>query len=358
MRLACLSLRRGGLRCKGLRAIVGSVARCPSRRRKLPDPPDRCPALRADRRRGARRRVAARRATRGRTRRARSAAPSRAGAASRCSMPRAARSCPGCTIITSTSSRWRPRCRRSAAVLRRCAMRRRSPARSRECPPSGDSEGWIRGVGYFESVAGELDRARLDRLAPARPLRIQHRSGALWMLNSAAVDRLGLDRWDGRAGGRARRRGSGDRAPVPPRRVAARASRARCAPEPRRGRSAAVRLRCHRRDRRDPGQRARRASRARRRVRSGPAPATRPGDGCTRASGPRARARRARRREAAPRRERAARLRRARGQRGRGAPRRPRGRHPLRDSRRAGAGGRRAPGGGHAPRTTASSTPR
>jgi predicted amidohydrolase YtcJ len=63
-----------------------------------------------------------------------------------------------------------------------------------QCPPSGDSEGWIRGVGYFESVAGELDRARLDRLVPARPLRIQHRSGALWMLNSAAVVELGLDR--------------------------------------------------------------------------------------------------------------------------------------------------------------------
>lgn len=63
---------------------------------------------------------------------------------------------------------------------------------ARETP--GDATDWIRGVGYFESVAGELDRERLDCLVPARPLRIQHRSGALWMLNSAAVERLGLDR--------------------------------------------------------------------------------------------------------------------------------------------------------------------
>lgn len=53
---------------------------------------------------------------------------------------------------------------------------------------------WLRGIGYHESVAGELDRARLDALVPRRPLRIQHRSGALWMLNSAGVERLRLDR--------------------------------------------------------------------------------------------------------------------------------------------------------------------
>ncbi|UCE86186.1 MAG: amidohydrolase family protein [Deltaproteobacteria bacterium] len=72
--------------------------------------------------------------------------------------------------------------------------------------------GWIRGVGYHESVAGDLDRARLDRLVPDRPLRIQHRSGALWVVNSIAAERLGLDRGadergierdaDGRATGR------------------------------------------------------------------------------------------------------------------------------------------------------------
>jgi predicted amidohydrolase YtcJ len=54
--------------------------------------------------------------------------------------------------------------------------------------------GWIRGIGYHESVAGPLDRDLLDTLVPTRPLRIQHRSGALWMLNSAACARAGLDR--------------------------------------------------------------------------------------------------------------------------------------------------------------------
>ena len=54
--------------------------------------------------------------------------------------------------------------------------------------------GWIRGVGYCESVAGAIDRAALDRITPDTPLRIQHRSGAMWILNSAGVARLGLDR--------------------------------------------------------------------------------------------------------------------------------------------------------------------
>jgi predicted amidohydrolase YtcJ len=52
---------------------------------------------------------------------------------------------------------------------------------------------WIRAVGYHESIAGELDRRALDRLAPpATPVRVQHRTGALWILNSAAVAALGL----------------------------------------------------------------------------------------------------------------------------------------------------------------------
>jgi predicted amidohydrolase YtcJ len=57
-----------------------------------------------------------------------------------------------------------------------------------------ERSGWIRGVGYHESAAGHLDRATLDDLAPDRPVRIQHRSGAMWVVNSAAVDHLGLDR--------------------------------------------------------------------------------------------------------------------------------------------------------------------
>lgn len=50
---------------------------------------------------------------------------------------------------------------------------------------------WLRAVGYHESVAGDLGCEALDAMVDDRPLRLQHRSGALWMLNSrgvAAVD--------------------------------------------------------------------------------------------------------------------------------------------------------------------------
>jgi predicted amidohydrolase YtcJ len=53
-------------------------------------------------------------------------------------------------------------------------------------------DGWIRAVGYHESVAGDLDRTALDALVPHIPVRVQHRSGALWILNSAALGRVGL----------------------------------------------------------------------------------------------------------------------------------------------------------------------
>ncbi len=49
---------------------------------------------------------------------------------------------------------------------------------------------WIRAVGYHQSVAGDLDRAALDLLVPAHPLRVQHRSGVLWVCNSMALARL------------------------------------------------------------------------------------------------------------------------------------------------------------------------
>ena len=64
---------------------------------------------------------------------------------------------------------------------------------------AGSSDGWIRAIGYHESVAGELDRTRLDALQPRTPLRVQHRSGAMWILNSAALACLGEpDHPDGR----------------------------------------------------------------------------------------------------------------------------------------------------------------
>lgn len=70
-----------------------------------------------------------------------------------------------------------PRVRDAAALQQ--ALR----ARHAELPP----ERWLRGVGYHESVAGDIDRDWLDRHGPPRPLRIQHRSGRLWLLNSPAL---------------------------------------------------------------------------------------------------------------------------------------------------------------------------
>ena len=60
-------------------------------------------------------------------------------------------------------------------------------------------DGWLRAVGYHEAVAGPLDRAALDEVSPPVPVRIQHRSGVLWTLNSAGLARIGLaDHPDGR----------------------------------------------------------------------------------------------------------------------------------------------------------------
>ena len=54
-------------------------------------------------------------------------------------------------------------------------------------------DAWLRAVGYHESVAGDLDRVRLDEIVARRPVRVQHRSGALWLLNTAALRAIGDD---------------------------------------------------------------------------------------------------------------------------------------------------------------------
>jgi predicted amidohydrolase YtcJ len=66
--------------------------------------------------------------------------------------------------------------------------------RLRERDASLPANAWLRCVGYHESVAGPLDRWALDRMLPNpdRPVRVQHRTGALWVVNSAALARLGL----------------------------------------------------------------------------------------------------------------------------------------------------------------------
>lgn len=57
---------------------------------------------------------------------------------------------------------------------------------------TADAAGWVRGFGYVESVTGDLDAAALDRLHASRPVRIQHRSGALWTVNGRGAALLGL----------------------------------------------------------------------------------------------------------------------------------------------------------------------
>lgn len=65
-------------------------------------------------------------------------------------------------------------------------------------------DGWKRVTGYHEALFGPLDRLRLDGLSPDVPARVQHQTGALWVLNSAALrtlppgdDPAGLDRQTG-----------------------------------------------------------------------------------------------------------------------------------------------------------------
>jgi predicted amidohydrolase YtcJ len=65
----------------------------------------------------------------------------------------------------------------AARIAEACAAR----------PPAA----WVRVLGYHETLAGELNRADLDRLAPRHRLRVQHQTGALWILNSAALAALG-----------------------------------------------------------------------------------------------------------------------------------------------------------------------
>lgn len=52
-------------------------------------------------------------------------------------------------------------------------------------------QGWLRGIGYDESVLGGLPNAlALDRIVSDRPLRIQHRTGRMWLFNSAGLAEL------------------------------------------------------------------------------------------------------------------------------------------------------------------------
>jgi predicted amidohydrolase YtcJ len=52
---------------------------------------------------------------------------------------------------------------------------------------------WLRATGWNEARTGPLDRRRLDALTGAVPARVQHRSGAMWVLNSAALRQVGAN---------------------------------------------------------------------------------------------------------------------------------------------------------------------
>jgi predicted amidohydrolase YtcJ len=76
-----------------------------------------------------------------------------------------------------------------ASISDRSGFERTLAAADAALPPGR----WLRATGYHESVAGDLDREALDSVVPNRPVRLQHRSGARWVLNSAAVAALHLD---------------------------------------------------------------------------------------------------------------------------------------------------------------------
>ena len=58
-----------------------------------------------------------------------------------------------------------------------------------------ESGEWVRAVGYDERIAGMPDRHMLDTWLADRPLRLQDRTGALWVLNSAGVALIGTAHW-------------------------------------------------------------------------------------------------------------------------------------------------------------------
>jgi predicted amidohydrolase YtcJ len=61
---------------------------------------------------------------------------------------------------------------------------------------AGGQPRWLRVTGWHEHAGGPLDRYRLDRLAGPLPVRVQHRSGAMWVLNSAALRQAAVDTCD------------------------------------------------------------------------------------------------------------------------------------------------------------------
>ena len=83
--------------------------------------------------------------------------------------------------------------------LRALAARRTSidlshsdPATLPDIFNSVPGDGWIRGFGYHADRLGEWDRRSLDELCSTRPVRVQHSSGKMWVLNTMAMESLAV----------------------------------------------------------------------------------------------------------------------------------------------------------------------
>lgn len=70
--------------------------------------------------------------------------------------------------------------------VRMCGDRDEFAALLRGAAPGRD--GGVRVVGYDDTRVGVIDRAQLDAIRPEVPVRVQHRGGHLWVLNTAACD--------------------------------------------------------------------------------------------------------------------------------------------------------------------------
>lgn len=61
---------------------------------------------------------------------------------------------------------------------------------------TGQQTPWLRVTGWSEHTGGNLDRWRLDTLVGRVPVRVQHRSGAMWVMNSTALELVAAEDCD------------------------------------------------------------------------------------------------------------------------------------------------------------------
>jgi predicted amidohydrolase YtcJ len=80
----------------------------------------------------------------------------------------------------------------TAAAADSVDMRGDGDAALRAADASLPSGAWIRGVGWHEALGWDLDRGVLDAVVRHRPVRVQHASGGLWVLNTRALEAVGM----------------------------------------------------------------------------------------------------------------------------------------------------------------------